>query len=542
MQLRDYQQKLNAGIHEAWQSVRNVGAELPTGAGKTVCMGHIVKQQQRPVCAIAHRQELVSQISLALGKYGVSHNIIAPKATVRQIMQLHYAELNRSYVDPTSHVAVAGVDTIKSRRGELEQWGKRVGLWLLDECHHLLASNKWGKAVELFPNAKGLGVTATPCRADGKGLGSHADGLIDALVHGPSMRELINRGYLTDYRVFAPPSNLDLSTVDISAATGDYSKNKLRSAVAKSSIMGDVVDHYRRIASGMLGITFATDIATATDIAARFNQCGVVAEVVTSKTPLMQRCNVLRRFRQRQIMQLVNVDLFGEGFDLPAIEVVSMARPTQSYALYSQQFGRALRIMEGKTDALIIDHVNNVVRHGLPDAPRQWTLDRRQRRSSKAGDDVIPVKVCPQCTGVFERIYTACPFCGHIPVPVDRSKPEYVDGDLTELDPSVLAEMRGEIARIDQPAEAVGRRMEAAGMQGAAVGGAMKNHRERHEAQQALRMSIRWWAADHGDIRESYRHFFFKFGVDVATAQTLGRRDALELANRINMEIGRNAG
>lgn len=532
MQLRDYQIEINNDIRHAWQSVDNPCAVMPTGAGKTILAGNIISNEDGPVCAIAHRQELVGQISTALGKYGLEHNIIAPQTVVKQIIQLHYAELGRSYVNPMSNVAVAGIDTLL-KRNDIGSWANRVSLWLLDECHHLLQKNKWGKGVAMFPNARGLGVTATPCRADGNGLGRHADGLFDVIVEGPTMRELINRGYLTDYRIFAPPSNLDLTTVDISTATGDYSKNKLRSAVSKSSIMGDVVDHYLRIAAGKLGITFATDVATASDISARFNNAGVVSEVVTAKTPAMQRANILRRFRDRLIQQIVNVDLFGEGFDLPALEVVSMARPTQSYALFSQQFGRALRTMEGKTDALIIDHVSNVTRHGLPDAPRKWTLDRRSRKGRGTDEGLIPVKVCAKCTAVYEAIYNCCPFCQYVPEPTDRSKPEFVDGDLTELDPSVLAQLRGEIERIDSDPGALRHKMEAAGAPPAAVGGAVKNHQQRQEAQQALRKCIRWWAADHDDTRRSYKEFFFTFGVDVATAQTLGRRDALDLAERI---------
>lgn len=537
MQLRDYQIDIDRETVEAWNTCRNICGVMPTGAGKTVWMGNVINRETAPVCAIAHRQELVGQISLALGKYGLCHNIIAPMSVVKQIMQLHHMEFNRSFIDPSSRVAVAGVDTLKSRRKDLSRWAQSVGLWVIDECHHVLRGNKWGMVVEMFPNARGLGVTATPIRADGKGLGQHADGVFDCLIEGPTMRELIDRGYLTDYRIFAPPSTLDLSTVDISKSTGDYSKNKLRTAVQKSSIMGDVVEHYLRIASGKLGITFATDVVTATDIAARFNNAGVVSEVVSAKTPTMQRVNILRRFRERSVQQLVNVDLFGEGFDLPALEVVSMARPTQSYALYSQQFGRALRIMEGKEHALIIDHVGNVTRHGLPDAPRNWSLDRRAKRSKGGASDVIPVKVCVECTAVYEAIHPVCPYCQTAPQPADRSKPEFVDGDLTELDPSVLAQMRGEIDRIDAPAESVGKRLEAAGAPPAAVGGAIKNHRERQEAQQGLRGCIRWWARNHTDIKRSYREFYFKFGIDVGTAQTLGKREALELAERIMKEL-----
>ena len=159
----------------------------------------------------------------------------------------------------------------------------------------------------------------------------------------------------------------------------------------------------------------------------------------------------MNRFRNREILQLVNVDLLGEGVDVPAIEVVSMARPTQSYGLYSQQFGRALRPMEGKTHAIIIDDVNNVLRHGLPDAPRTWSLDRREKRSRGAIDDAIPLRTCLNgaCLAVYPRTNRTCPNCGFFSPPTIRSAPEFVDGDLLELDPEALARLRGEIDRIE---------------------------------------------------------------------------------------------
>jgi DNA repair protein RadD len=548
MQLRDYQQIGVNEINREWNNGRNnVLYVLPTGGGKTVVIGDIVNNNPGVTCAIAHRQELVSQISVALGRYGILHKIIAPMATIKTICSLHQMVFGRSWFDPTARIAVAGVDTLVSRADEVKQWGQTVSLWIQDEAHHVLQTNKWGRAASLFPNARGLGVTATPVRADGKGLGRHADGLFDTIVEGPNMRQLINRGYLTDYRIFAPPSNLDLSDVNISAATGDYSKKKLSTAVKRSNIMGDVVEHYLRIARGKLGITFATDVDTARDITFRFREHGVPAEVISAKTPALQRAAILRDFKDRKVLQLVNVDLFGEGFDLPALEVVSMARPTQSYSLFSQQFGRSLRVMVEKDEAIIIDHVSNVLHHGLPDAPRIWSLDRRDKRSrGKKIDDAIPVRVCPECTGVFERVYTTCPFCGHVIKPENRSKPEFVDGDLHELDPAALAVMRGEIDRIDTPSDEVRRKMEFAGAPPIAAAGAAKNHRLRQEGQEALRMSIRWWAAYQDAMgrsqSESYRRFYFKFGIDVGTAQTLGRSDALELADRVNIEIGRLAG
>ena len=535
MQLRPYQEQAKQDIYNAWNSgASNVLSVLPTGAGKTVLFSEIIKEHQGASCAIAHRQELVSQISLALARDNVRHRIIGPQSVVRMIVNLHMSELRKSFYDPSAHCGVAGVDTLVRRQVELAPWLKSNTLWVQDEAHHVLINNKWGTAASKFPNAKGLGVTATPGRADGKGLGRHADGLFDVMVNGPSMRDLIDMDYLTDYRIFAPPSDLDLNNVPTGSG-GEFSPAPLKLAVRKSHVIGDVVKHYLRIAPGKLGITFATDVETATDIAAQFNLAGVPAAVVHAKTPDADRIAILRRFKNRELLQLVNVDLFGEGFDLPAIEVVSMARPTQSYGLYVQQFGRCLRLLAGKLYGIIIDHVGNVERHGLPDAPRTWSLDRREKRSKGAPDDVIPVKSCPECTAVYERIHNACPYCGHIAPPAARSGPEFVDGDLHELDAETLANMRGEINRVDGPVRYPN------SLHNAAKTHLMNSHYNRQDVQKALRASMAWWAGFQLNMgrsnSESYKRFYWMFGVDVMTAQTLNSRDALALAEKVNLKL-----
>jgi len=565
--LRPYQSKGVQEIYAAWNAGNdNVLAVFPTGSGKTVLFSDIIHDHKGASCAIAHRQELVSQISLALARDKVRHRIIGPKSVIKLCVNLHMREVGASYYDPSSQCAVAGVDTLVKRGKELKNWLNSVTLWVQDEAHHVLKSNKWGTAAAMFPNAKGLGVTATPLRADGKGLGRHVDGLFDIMIVGPGMRDLINAGYLTDYRIFAPPSDLDLSTVPVSQKTGDFNPNKLKTAIRKSHVMGDVVTHYLRIAPGKLGVTFATDVETATDIAAEFNRRGVPAAVVSAKTPDSERIAVLRRFKNRELLQLVNVDLFGEGFDLPAIEVVSMARPTQSYALFVQQFGRALRLMidpslypqwdiftdqqrrdhiaaSSKPHAIIIDHVGNVDRHNLPDAPRVWTLDRREKRAKSDVSDVIPTKACPKCTGVYERIYAICPYCGFKPVTIARSGPEQVDGDLIELDVDVLAAMRGEIEKVDMSQDEFRQGMTERYVPYIARKGHLESHLKRQEAQTALRASIAWWAgyqrAQGRADSESYRRFYFKFGLDVLTAQTLKTAEALKLADNVNKELSK---
>ena len=526
----------------------------------TVTFSDILAHCNGRAASIAHRKELIGQMSMTLAKFGLKHSVIAPKNVTKWLTSMHYDELGSDFIRTNSSVTIAGIDTLKSRIESLRDWGMQQSMWVQDEAHHMLLKNKWGQVTELFPNAYGLGVTTTPSRADGNGLGRHHDGLFDTMIEGPGMRELIDMGYLTDYRIFAPPSDLNLDNVDITKS-GDFSKSQLSVEVKQSHITGDVVEHYKRIAMGKLGITFTDSVETATIIAAQFIQADVPAAVVSSKTPDKEREAILRKFRNREYLQLINVDLFGEGFDLPSVEVVSMARPTASYGLYVQQFGRALRLLlpdsymamwdqyppyqrlqliaaSSKPVGIIIDHVGNVVRHGLPDASREWTLDRREKRVNKDKDpDDIPLTVCTNegCYQPYERIYSSCPWCGHIPTPAARSAPEFVDGDLFELDAETLREMRGAVAKVDGPV------YYPVSMDGPARTSLNRRHFERQQGQQTLRDSIAWWAGYHNargrSDSESQRRFYHQFGVDVMTAMALGKADADKLTGKIHKTL-----
>ena len=396
--------------------------------------------------------------------------------------------------------------------------------------------------------------TATPLRADGRGLGADNDGEFHEMVVGPSMRDLINQGYLTEYRIFAPTSNVDMSDARRSKATGDWNKNDVSKAVSKSNLVihdkatqvGDVVKHYLRIAPGKLGITFVPDMATGREIEAQFNAMGVRAKLVNANTPDDERAKISKQFEKHEYEQLINVDIFGEGYDVPSLEVVSFARPTASYGLYIQQFGRALRILEGKTHGIIIDHVSNVANHGLPDAPREWSLERRKKRGEQ-DDDVMPVKICPECTFVFEKYKKACPNCGHIPVPSDRSSIEYVDGDLSELSPEVLAAMRSEIdvvdSSIDDQVIEYRRQLQIKDTKPEYVRAhcnrltAKLQHQQ--DSQKILRDKMAWWAghrrSEGRTDDELFKIFYFKYGVDWITAQTLMGDEADALIEGITL-------
>ncbi len=589
--LRDYQLTLYNAVQDAWcAGNRNVLAVLPTGGGKTRIVSAIVRDHQAPSITIAHRQELVSQISLAFAHNGVRHRIIGPNKLIRMIVQLHMVEVGTSLYDPNARAAVAGVDTLVRRGAELARYLPTVTLWVQDEAHHVLKDNKWGKAAQMLPNAKGLGVTATPSRADGAGLGDHHEGLFYTMVEGPTMRHLINNGHLTEYRVFAPPSDIDLSHVAMSKATGDYNVNQVRDAVGHSSliatdgkarIVGDIVSHYKRIAMGKQGVTFVPNVEQAIEVARQFNEAGVPAEVVSAKTPDDKRVAIIRDFKNRKLLQLVNVDILGEGVDVPAIECVSMGRPTASYGLYIQQFGRGLRPAKGKTHAIIIDHVGNVARHGLPDARREWSLDRRERNSSPG--DVEPIRTCVDhkvngivtsqgCFAAYPKYLRECPECGlevATPTPAERTGPEHVDGDLLELDAETLARMRGDVASVDSPVNAPITQEE---INEAAMAQRMTYHKDmkplyaasallkfvtkikddddslrgEHLAQQeaigALREIMALWAGHHRaagrDDGEIFRRFYLRYGVDWLSAQALSSEAALSLGSRVALDIG----
>lgn len=530
----------------------------------TVILSSIVERYGQPACVIAHRQELVSQISLALARNGIYHRIIGPSKVIKMIVGIHMVELSRSFYDPQAKCAVAGVDTLIRRGDKLAHWLPTVGLWVQDEAHHVLKENKWGKAAAMFPNAKGLGVTATPTRTDGAGLGRHHDGLFDAMIEGPNMRDLINMGYLTDYKIYAPLNNIDKTQIRVSKTTGEFNPNDVVKAVdestlvtGKSRVVGDVVQFYLDKLRGKLSVVFIPSVKQADELERQFTAAGIKAKSLNGNTPDDERAAAIRQFAKRDVMVLINVALFDEGFDLPCLEVVQDAYPTTSYGRFAQRFGRMLRLAEGKSHGIYVDHACNImadavtVNHGLPDAPRQWTLDRRVKRSS-GPSDAEPLRVCTnvECLQPFPRVKKECPWCGHpVPPPSDRSGPDQVDGDLFELDPDTLAAMRGDIVDIDNPDDAI--TSYRAKLQ--------RNHTPKKyelahikrfaeklnttiDSQRGLRDMMAWWGghwrAKGSDDGEIYRRFYLTFGVDWLSAMALESVGADKLAEQVAVKIG----
>ena len=538
MILRPYQFNDKQNIYKSWNSGnRNVMYVLPTGGGKTVVVSSIIGDFDDHQIVLAHRQELVSQISLTLAHAGIKHNMVTPDKLIKEISMLQVRSFGKSFIDPWAKTTVAGVDTILRRlnKTEFKQWSKKIKRWTIDECHHVLKKNKWGKVSNAFVNATGLGVTATPTRADGHGLGHHNDGVFDSMVIGPTMNKLITMGNLTHYRIFCVnPDNFDLSNVSIDK-TGDFNKNKVSAAVEKSTITGDAVSHYLQYANGIRGLTFCTDVKAARITTDKFNQAGVPTMLVTGGTPMADRIDASKRLKSGKLLQLVNVDIFGEGYDLPAVGCVSMLRPTQSLNLFMQQFGRALRPLKNKTHAIIFDHVGNVERHGLPDTPRIWSLEPkiRQTKSTVAEELVIPITTCKTvgCFAPYDSRLSRCPYCNSVKIISPKTSIKEIKGDLTELHPDIIDQMRREIDKIDNPPPPPTSKGEIVRLS------VLKRQRIRKEKQSELRSIISQWA---GNLRfigktdsEIYKIFYSITGIDILKAQTLGAGDAMQLMEKL---------
>jgi superfamily II DNA or RNA helicase len=546
MQPRWYQADLIKRTQEAWAAGhRNVLVVSPARSGKTpmaVWLSQPFIANSGNVFIQAHREELVKQIANTYAEFGINVELFAAVDVVQSIIHDQVKTFGRSFIRRGAMVTVGSVQTALKRTTEAPQWAGRVRLWITDECHHVLLDNMWGKVIAMFPHANGLGFTATPGRTDRKSLARSQGGVFDTMVKGVTARQLIDEGMICDYRIIAPPASIDRDSIAM-GASGDYTQKGLSDARKHSTITGDAIQSYLRYTPGEQAVVFAVDIEHANDLCAAYREAGVSAESVSSKTPSAIRKQVMDKFQRGVFNVLVNVDLFGEGLNVKGITVVIMCRPTQSFVLYVQQFFRALTKADGKHLGTIIDHVGNVGHFGkifgLPDTYNNWRLesDEGGRRSTR-DPDVIPVRICtnlPDCGKTYEAIHKACPFCGFVPEPAERSKPEHVDGDVTEFTPEMLRALRGEIARIDaEPAIPYGAT--------AAIEGAVKKRwRERQSAQLALReTAAHWcgkWHAQGESDSQIQRRFFFRFGTDMLTMQTLNASDADALRAEIGKEI-----
>ena len=553
----DYQANVINEAFDQWDNgFQNICLVAPTGAGKTIIKGFAVKYwlERNPgkfAVIFAHRDVLLTQISLAAARIGLPHQMVCAKATERVIGDIHMEELGESFLHDKANIIIASVPTwIKRDTSSIEKY---IGLWCMDECHHQLVDNMWGKSVLGLSHAIGLGVTATPIRADKKGLGRHADGLFDTIITTPGMGELIEMGRLSPYKVYTIPSRVDLTGVNVTSS-GDYNQQKLAKATDKASITGDAVDHYLRLADGKQGIIFAASVAHSEHVAQQFRAAGINAVALSSNTNITERQHKVNEFRNGKIKILVNYDLFGEGFDVPAVEVVIMLRKTLSYGLFKQMFGRCLRVLDGKICGILIDHVGNVQEHCIPgkhlhDDP-EWTLDRGRKKSG-GGEGGIITRICPKCFNFYAPASKSiksyiCPACGHAESDQERieaqKEVQVRDGVLVEYDTGYLTKILAERDKVDKPVEQVRFGLQKGKAHPAIVNAATNRHKARQEAQNKLRSWIGQWCIESNhrlkmDVQTIQGEFNRRFNVDIFKAQTLGAKDSEELMTKIQLDI-----
>ena len=569
--LRYYQSDVCNEAEGYWNNgVKNLLIVLPTGAGKTVCFSWLLGRHEGAACVAAHRQELVGQISLSLAKFGIRHRIIASDKVIKQIIHQHIREHGTSYVHQGSELAVASVDTL-IRQGKLvcQRWASRVTKVAIDEGHHVLRGNKWGRAIEVFKHKdrKLLLVTATPERTDGKGLGIDALGYVEKMIVGPGSRRLINEGYLVPYKIAMGKTDVKFTKDMFSQTTGELNIKGI-AAMRDSRISADVVEAYLTHSLGKRAIVFASDVESSQKIAQQFRDMGVPALHVDGDSDDEVRDDAIQKLKRGDIFVLCNVGLFGEGFDLPSIFCVIDAAATESFINYAQRFGRMLRpellaeLMRNwenftpeqrrqlidesdKPYGLYIDLVGNLWRHGgPPDKPRTWTLESQSRGGGGGGTSLgsEAAITCLQegddgivCATDYPRYMLCCPACGAVYVPVGRASPKMVEGDTELLDEDVLAKLRGEIIDLEAPFRA------PHNPNVYAVMAAQRDHEKKLDAQRNLRDAFAWWAgqerANGLADREIHKLFFLTFDTSALEAWALGTKDALALAELIDNKL-----
>lgn len=441
IQLRPYQQQGVRGIRASFAAKnRAVLFVLPTGGGKTYTFCYIADGAQRKgrrVMILVHRKELLMQASMSLASLGIRHCLIAQNAHIREIMSQHMRELRTCAVDQSASVAVASVDTLINRLSRIPA----PDLIICDEAHHCVAGNKWGRIVAYYENARLLGVTATPVRTDGKGLGRHAGGMFDDMVLGPSINDLIEQGHLLRPTVYAPPTPFDRR--GLRKSNGEFVKADLQKRFDehKNQIIGSAVDHYQRHGNGLPFIAFCISVKDAEDVAAKFRQSGLRVQSIDGSMHDAERRGLINGLATGKLDGLTSCDLISEGTDIPVVGCGIMLRPTESEALFIQQGGRILRPYPGQTEAILLDHVGNVgrwedgefkVKHGLLDADREWTLDGRDKKKRKAEQErSVRVIQCRHCYATFLPA-PKCPHCGTVVESKARTLDE-VDGQLQKI-------------------------------------------------------------------------------------------------------------
>lgn len=416
--LRDYQLRAIDGIREHLMAgTRRVLLASPTGSGKTTVAAAMIRGAQRysnKVLFIAHRKELIDQCSTRLDGEHIDHGIIMAN---HPRSRLHLP------------VQVASVQTLINR-----ETGFYPDIIVIDEAHRATAKS-YETVIRQNPESAVIGLTATPIRSDGKGLGR----LFDAMVECPSIRELTEMGHLVPSVMYSQPAPDGLKDVKVTA--GDYNAEQLGFVMNKSKLVGDIVAHWKRYAAttGPGGahrptVVFAVNIAHSKSIVEEFVANGIRAEHLDGDTELRERERILHRLATGETQVVSNCGVLCEGWDSPSVSCVILARPTMSLGLYLQMAGRALRLSLGKFDCLILDHAGCFHRHGHVSIDREWTLDEQQmKKRAKSVNPGDNYKVCPECMRVAPLATRKCE-CGY-EFAVKEQKIEQVDGELQLAEP-----------------------------------------------------------------------------------------------------------
>lgn len=387
MQLRPYQQTDLGKLRAAFANgAARICYQAPTGSGKTILFAHIVAgavARGKRVIILGHRDEIVRQISEALTALGADHGIIAA-----------------GYPETEAQVQIASVATLVRRLRRLDP---APDLLVIDECHHAVAGT-WRKIIDALPQAKVLGVTATPERLDGRGLKD----IFDTLVVGPPVADLIKAEWLARFTAYAPATGPELG--DIHTRAGDFAVDELAGVMSRGVVIDGAVDEYARLCPGAPAIVFCVDIEHSTLVAERFAQRGFRAAHVDGNTPTDERRAMIAALGTGELQVLCNCGLISEGLDVPTVVAAILLRPTKSLALYLQQVGRALRPAANKERALILDHSGNCMRFGLADAARDWSLDGRPKNARTS-----PVlRRCRDCGALNPIAAVKCSECGAV--------------------------------------------------------------------------------------------------------------------------------
>jgi|TARA_Y100000296_G_C5164314_1_gene253695 superfamily II DNA or RNA helicase len=413
--LRPHQEDFIKDLRSALREHQSILACAPTGFGKTIAAAFMAKSaasKRFTIMFAVHRQELIDQTSASFTEAEIKHGFVAAG----------YPQ------NPHNMVKVVSINTLKNRLDKIAP----PKLFIVDEAHHCAAAG-WSRVVQWAKDggAKIVGLTATPWRLSGEGLDQH----FGAMIKGPSVAWLIEQGFLSDYRAFAPSTP---SMAGVHVRAGDYVRSEIEEIMDDQVLIGDVVLHYLKHARGRKGLVFCVSVQHSEKVARRFHEAGVSAYHLDGQTPKDERRRAVRAYADGHIDVLTNVELFGEGFDLSSlagrdvpIECVSLLRPTMSLSLHLQQLGRALRPKE--QPAIILDHAGNMMRHGFPDDPFEWSLAPRQKNKRGNGKEpAIDIRQCEECYFVH-RTAPVCPNCGHVYEIKYRTVDE-VDGDLGEID------------------------------------------------------------------------------------------------------------